>query len=97
MSYKDYSPSSDSSSYIQTYSPSRRRLPSPPNIGILKRSDRHVTIVDPNLLTKKVQMIADSLEDTKCNLDGVNDKISSYKSIHDDSMNALAKVVIKIR
>ena len=93
-SRKSYYDSSSSESSLQSHSiRSRRRLPSPPS-GILRNgsNSRHVTILDPSTITRRVDRIADNLEDTSKNLKNVDAKLSDYKDIHDDSMSALTKV-----
>jgi len=89
-----YDSSSSDSSLQQNYSSSRRRLPSPPPTGILRNTNRHVTIVDPASVSRRVERIADSLDDTSRNLKSVDTKLSDYKSVHDDSMSALTKVFL---
>nr|CAB3229879.1 centrosomal protein of 128 kDa-like [Phallusia mammillata] len=87
-----YDSSSSDGSFQQNFSSSRRRLPSPPPTGILRNANRHVTIVDPASMSRRVDRIADSLEDTSRNLQGVDTKLSDFKDVHDDSMSALTKL-----
>ena len=88
-----YDSSSTESSFQNQSVGSRRRLPSPPG-GILRNtsSSRHVTIVDPSTITRRVERIADNLEDTSRNLKSVDAKLSDFHDLHDDSMSALTKV-----
>nr|XP_026694219.1 centrosomal protein of 128 kDa-like isoform X1 [Ciona intestinalis] len=86
-----YDSSSSDSSYHTSYA-SRRRLPSPPPSGILRNTNRHVTIIDPAMMTRRVDRITDNLEDANRNLQSVDSKISSFKDVHDDSMSALTKL-----
>lgn len=86
-----FTDSSSSENSPPSHSVSRRRLPSPPPIGILRNS-RHVTIMDPKSITRRVERIADNLEDTSRNLENVDTRLSDYKDLHTDSMSALSKV-----
>ena len=90
-SRKRYDSSSSESSYHVSSKGSRRRLPSPPS-GILRNTNRHVTIVDPSAVKRRVDRIVGSLEDTNRNIESVDAKLDDYKSLHDDSMSALTKV-----
>ncbi|XP_077968423.1 uncharacterized protein LOC120326295 isoform X1 [Styela clava] len=81
---------SSSSENSPPQNPSRRRLPSPP-AGIL-RGSRHVTIMDPLSITRRVDRIADNLEDTSRNLESMDSRLSDFKDVHDDSMSALSKL-----
>ena len=90
-----YDSSSSESSFQNPSVTSRRRLPSPPS-GILRNSagSRHVTIIDPSTITRRVDRIADNLEDTSRNLRNVDTKLTDFKELHDDSMSALTKVLL---
>ncbi|CAK8678249.1 unnamed protein product [Clavelina lepadiformis] len=87
-----YDSSSSESSFQNTSLANRRRLPSPPPSGILRNPARHVTIVDPGTIGRRVDRIADNLEDTTRNLRNVDSKLSDFKDLHDDSMSALTKL-----
>ena len=88
-----YDSSSSEVSFQNPSAPSRRRLPSPPS-GILRNSsNKHVTIIDPSTITRRVDRIADNLEDTSRNLKNVDSKLTDFKDLHDDSMSALTKVL----
>ena len=88
-----YDSSSSEGSFQNQSVGSRRRLPSPPS-GILRNTTggRHVTIVDPTTISRRVDRIADNLEDTSRNLKNVDSKLSDFRDLHDDSMSALTKV-----
>ena len=55
---------------------------------------RHVTIVDPHEISSKVDILAQSLNDTNHNLEGISEKLSDYRDLHNDSMDALTIVSV---
>ena len=53
-----------------------------------------MTIVDPHEISSKVDILAQSLNDTNHNLEGISEKLSDYRDLHNDSMDALTIVSV---